>query len=123
MANMWVTLGTTRLFPSFPIDVSEYPVGDELRMANGNERFYHRADRREWVLTREASTEADRTSWRNASPLNASISYTDEHGTVYTVRVVNRNIPLVATQPISEGSESSTGPAEYTITITLRQIQ
>jgi hypothetical protein len=123
MANLYVTLNSQLLYPSFPLEVREYPVGDELSMANGNERFYHVADRREWVLTRQGATEAERVTWRNASPLNTAITYIDEHGTSYTVRVVERNIPMTASQPPVENAPSSIGPTFYDVAITLRQIQ
>lgn len=123
MANMYVTLNSQLLYPSFPVEVREYGVGTELQMANGNERFYHRADRREWVLSRDLLTEAERTTWRNASPLNTSITYIDEHGTSYTVRVVERNIPLTGTTPTTNAAPSGTGTARYEASITLRQVE
>jgi hypothetical protein len=111
------------LYPELPVPMTLTPVGQTIALLNGGERFYYRKAIREWTLTLRDATEAERTTWLTAAAVSASVSFTDEHSTAYTCRVVDVAVDLTRTTPAVEGHANTTGPGFYDLSVTVRQIQ
>jgi hypothetical protein len=124
MANLWVTLNSQKLFPALPLDRVRSPVRDTLDMAAGNRRFYHRASKRRWTLTRPKASEAIRTTWLAAAVESSSLPFIDLEGTSYTVVVMSFADPISKTTPTTgqAGSATATGTPLYDLTIELEEV-
>lgn len=117
-----LVLNSQTLYPELPVPVTITPVGKQIALLNGGERFYYRKAIREWTLTLRDATEAERATWLTAAAMSTSVAFTDEHSTAYTCRVVDVAADLARTTPASEGGANTTGPGYYDLSVTVRQI-
>lgn len=91
MATLAIVSNGTTIYPELPIDRPVIVIADDQRMLNGQLRRAYRTVKQRLAYQRGGLSEAERTTWITAHPLNASFSHTDELGTTRTVVTVRRD--------------------------------
>jgi hypothetical protein len=103
--------------PELPVDREDLAIEESKRMRNGQLRVAHVAVKKRLRYGVRNLTEAQRTSWLSAHPLNTTFSHTDELGVTRTVKCVSRRDPLTRTQPSVGGT-----PAFYALEVELEEV-
>jgi len=117
MATLVIVSNGTSLYPELPIAREDIIVADDQRMLNGQLRRAYRAVKKRIAYGQRDSTEAERTTWLAAHPLNVSYTHTDELGVTRTVITTRRIDTLSRTAPASAGT-----PAFYDLEIEVEEV-
>lgn len=122
MANCFIVLNGTTIYPELPVGRSRIFVREQRRMVNGQMRTAHRARKMSFTLTLRDATEAERTAWLAAADETQSLTFADELGVSRTVVVQEVTEDLTRTAPTVEGGLSTTGPAFYDLTVVVEEV-
>ena len=104
MATLVITSNGTAIYPELPIDRQQVIIEETNRMLNGQLRRAYRAAKMRMRYSIGGLSEAERTTWVNAHPLNTSYTHTDEFGVTRTVVTTRRDEILEETIVASNAS-------------------
>ena len=120
--NCKITSNSQVIYPLLPIEREDVLFVEDRRQLNSTLRRVYRGTKKRLRYSLTDATEAERTTWITAHPLNTSYSHTDEQGTTRTVVTIARVDSLSRTVPAVEGGTNTTGPGFYDLSVEVEEV-